>query len=353
LAILGAGVYYLLPGNTNNENPFDPAEAGFNITDTASIGKLFISAADGESVTVERTDSGWMVNKQYPALRSTLDMLLTTMMKQTPLYPVTKSAYENAVRTMSTHGIKTEVYDRAGKKMKVFYVGGPSVNNTGTNMLMEGAKTPYVVETRGFVGYLTPRYTPRIRDWRDRTVFNIPANEIQSVSVQYADKPEHSYTVTRAANDSILVSADAAAMKNPDGLNHKRANMYLRFFSNINCEGYLNGLSDNDTTFKTAPKRASIELVTKKGRTQHVDLYWMAVNKRSKNQKQSNFDEAPQDYDADRMYAVINNYRDTIMVQQLTFHNILRRGKEFYGKDITPPTVSGNQIEIRTNASTH
>ncbi len=349
LAILGAGVYYLLPGN-KEDNPFDPAEAGFTIKDTAAIGKIFLAASDGENVLLERTDSGWVVNKQYPALRSTLDMLLTTMMKQVPLYPVTKNAYENALKTMSTHGIKTEVYDRAGKKIRVFYVGGSAVNNTGTNMLMEGASKPYVVETPGFVGYLTPRYATRLRDWRDRTIFNFSADEIQSVSVQYADKPEHSFTVNRDSNDSVIVTTDPKA-RTAEGLNKNRGNMYLRFFSRINCEGYLNGLADNDTTIKTAPKHSSIDVVTKKGKVQHVDLYWMALNKRSKNQKKSDIGDEPADYDADRMYAVINNYKDTVMVQQLSFHNILRKGREFYGKDIVP-SASAGQYEIKNNAKT-
>ena len=62
LAILGAGIYYMLPGRNGTETPFDPKEAGFTIKDTASIGKVFLAASDGESVLVERTDTGWIVN---------------------------------------------------------------------------------------------------------------------------------------------------------------------------------------------------------------------------------------------------------------------------------------------------
>jgi hypothetical protein len=346
LAVLGAGIYFLLPGNSN-ENPFDEAEAGFTIKDTAAIGRIYLAASDGESITVERTDSGWIVNKQYKALPSTLNMLMATMMTQAPLYPVTKNAYNNVIQTLSTHATKVEIYDRSGKKMKVFYVGGSALNNVGTNMLMEGASKPYVVETPGFVGYLTPRYATKIRDWRDRTIFRATPEEIRSVSVQYAGKPAESYTVTVDNNDSLNVLADAKVMKSPDGLNRKRATMYLRFFGNINCEGYLNGLPDNDTTFKTAPKHSTIELTTKDGKIQRADLYWMALNKRSKNRKQSDIDSLSEDYDSDRMYAVINNYKDTVMIQQLVFHNILRKGAEFYRKDVAPPKASSGQFEIR------
>ncbi len=336
LAILGAGIYYMLPGRNGTETPFDPKEAGFTIKDTASVGKIFLAASDGESVLVERTDTGWIVNHQYKVLQSTLNMLMTTFVKQKALYPVTKNAYANAVETMSTHGIKVEVYDRAGKKMKVFYVGGAAVNNTGTNMLMEGAKTPYVVESEGFVGYLTPRYATRLRDWRDRSVFRLQAEEIKSISVQYPGKPDESFVVSRSDAGEFSVTSTPKIMQLPEGLNKHRAESYMHFFGNINCEGYLNGLSDNDTTIKTAPKHSSIDVVTVKGEKKHVDVYWMAVNRRSKNQKKSDIDITSQQYDSDRMYAIINDYKDTVMIQQLTFHNLFRKAHEFYRKDIVP-----------------
>ncbi len=352
LAVLAAGVYYLLPGNNSSDTPFDPAEAGFTIKDTASIGKIFLAASDGESILAERTDTGWVVNKQYKALKSTVNMVLSTLVKQSALYPVTKNAYNNVIQTLSTHGIKVEIYDRSGKKMKVFYVGGVAVNNTGTNMLMDGAKQPYVVEAEGFVGYLTPRYATRLRDWRDRTIFDIPAEDIKSVSVQYAGKPEESFVVTRGAGENITVSAQPAIMHSPDGLNTQRAATFMRFFSNINCEGYLNGLADNDTTIKTAPKHSTIELTTNKGAVKRIDIYWMAVNKRSKNQKSSDLDDSEQEYDSDRMYAIINDYKDTVMIQQLTFHNIFRKASEFYRKDVVAPKTAG-QAEIKVNSLAH
>ncbi len=333
LAMLAAGVYYLLPGNNDNTNPYDEAEAGFTIEDTAAIGKIFIAGSDGASVLVERTDTGWIVNKQFRALKSTLNMVLVTLMKQEPLYPVTQSAYDNAIKTLSTHSTKVEVYDRGGKKMKVFYVGGSAVNNTGTNMLMEGASRPYVVEAAGFVGYLTARYTSRVRDWRDRTVFDVPASDIASVSVEYAEKPQESFTVKRAG-DSVAVLADKDIMNLPDGLNQKRAASYLSFFSNVNCEGFLNGLADNEETIREAPKYSTVKVVTTNGKVHRADIYWMAINKRSKNVDVSALgEELPGDYDSDRMYAVTNDYKDTVMVQQIVFNNILRKAKEFYYHD--------------------
>lgn len=334
LLVLGFSVYYFLirPGGPN----YRQSEAGFTIKDTASIGKIFLVSSDGASVLVERTDSAWMVNKQYKAMPSTLRLLLTTFTQQAALYPVTQNALDNVVKIMATEHVKVEVYNRQGEKITSFYVGGTAVNNTGTNMLMEGAETPYVVHITSFNGALTPRYSTNILDWRDRTIFNLPADEIKRVAMTYHDKPINSFEIIRVG-DSLQINADPQVAKHLDAPNYRRARVFLKYFTNVNCEGYLNGFPDNDTTIKTAPKHCTIELNGMHGQHQSVDIYWMAINKRSKNISVSNPD-VPDDYDADRFYAIMNNYKDTVMIQQWAFRNIFHKAFEFFQKDGTVAT---------------
>ncbi|MES2703542.1 MAG: DUF4340 domain-containing protein [Bacteroidota bacterium] len=329
LAVLGAGIYFAFFRESTSSS-FSDKEAGFNIKDTASIGKLFLVRPDGESVLLQRTDSGWMLNNRYKALRSTLDQLMGTLVKQMPLYPVTEAAKKNAMEVLSTEGVKIEIYDRAGKKMRVFHVGGTAVSGTGTNMLMDGAEKPYVVHVPGFNGYLTPRYTVRLTDWRDRTVFNIPQEEIKSISVQYAGKPINSYRLVREGGE-LNVIADPSIM-NMQPLNKRRAGVYVRAFTNVNCEGYLNGLPDMKATLETAPLQSTIEVTGLHGQHQRADIYWMAINKRSKNLQTTNPD-VPDDYDSDRLYAVINGGNDTVMIQQFAFRNVFHKAYEFYQSD--------------------
>lgn len=342
LALLGFSVYYFLIKN-NSESPFSATEAGFTVKDTSSIGKLYLAAANDESILVARTDSGWIVNNRYKALPSTLNLLLSTLATQAAVYPVTKSAYDNVVKNMSTNGIKVEVYGRDGSKMKVFYVGGSAAKNNGTNMLMDGASTPFVVQVPGFNGYLTSRFTTKLKDWRDRTIFNIPPDEIKSISVQYASKPINSFVLSRE-NGSLVMKADTNISKNLEVFNTRRANIYVKYFTNVNCEGFLNGLEDMNATLKTAPKQSTIDVTGMHGQRQHIDIYWMALNRRSKNTTVSDAD-VPDDYDADRLYAVINNERDTVMIQYFVFKNIFRKSYEFFQKDVAPSQLSGPQAQ--------
>ena len=330
--LLAFGTYYFI-FNNNSSSPYSATEAGFTTKDTGAIGRIFIASNDGESVLVERTDSCWVVNKTYKAMPSTLNLILNTLATQAALYPVTKNAYETVVKTLSTDAIKVELYDSKGKKMKVFYVGGAAVNNAGTNMLMEGARQPYVVQVPGFAGYITARFTTRMSDWRDRTIFNIAPDEIKSISFQYLDNPINSFILSRD-KDSVTVQADPALMHGLDALNSRRAKAYMKYFSNVNCEGYLNGLEDMNATIRTAPKESSIDIVGMHGQHVHADIYFMALNKRSKNILTHNAD-VPDDYDSDRMYAVVNNGKDTVLIQRYAFRNIFHKAYEFYQKDGT------------------
>ncbi len=333
LLVLGFGIYYFMVSGSNN--PYSASEAGFTIKDTGAIGKLFLVAGNGESILAERTDSGWMVNKQYHALPSAVSLVFRTLASQSALYPVTKAAYNNVIKSLAADAIKVEIYGRDGKKMKVIYVGGVAVNNSGTNMLLEGAHTPYVVHVPGFSGYLTSRYSTQLTDWRDRTIFNMPANEIKSVSVQYPDKPVNSFEITRESG-KVEIKGDPEITKTLDTPNMHRADLFLGYFTNINCEGYLNGLPDNDSTIRQAPKQSSIDITGMHGQHQHVDIYWMALNKRSKNVTTSDPD-VPDDYDADRLYAVVNNYKDTVMIQRFVFGRIFRKCFEFFQYEAPHP----------------
>ncbi len=342
LAILGTSIYFFI--FKKEDNPYGAKEAGFTIKDTASVYKIFIATNDNESITAERKDGVWMLNGTMRALPSMVDLILLTVHNQEPLYPVTKNAYEEAVKNMAAEGIKVELYDKNNKKITVFYVGGVSANGGGTNMLIEGAKMPYVVQTPGFSGSLRPRFSTKISDWRDRTVFNVPASDLKSVSVQYADKPINSFVFTKS-QDSYTVTGDPAVTIGVGPLNNGRAKVYGTYFTNINCEGYLNGFAGMDTVIKNATKMSTIEVETIKGEKQHADIYWMPINKRSKNKLRPNED-VPDEYDADRMYAVINGGKDTALIQTLTFFKVLRKSYEFFQKDIPRQEQKGTPKNV-------
>jgi len=326
LGLLSFAVYYVL--RPAAENPFDAKEAGFNVKDSSTIGKVFIADFENQTILIERTDTGWLLNKQYRALPSMVRLVLGTLHLQQPLYPVTKAVLPNAIKQLSTTGTKIEVYDRKGAALVKFYVGGSAPNATGTIMMVEGASTPYVVHIQSFNGDLETRFSAHLKDWRDRTVFDVPAGAIKSVSVKYFTKPEHSFVLTNEGSE-IKVKGKMPEGKKESDLNLHNAHLYLGYFANINCEGYLNGSEGMDSLIRTGKRHSVIDIEDTSGKDHHVEVYWMPLNKRSKNMRTADPD-VPDDFDTDRYFALINGNKDTVMIQQYVFKTIFRKMKEFY-----------------------
>jgi len=323
LGILGAGVYFFV--FADNGNPFGAGQANFSVRDTAAIRKIFLSRTNGQSVELTRTDSGWVVNGSYAARQAPVNLLLGTMKRQEAKFPVPENAHNNIVRSLAGNSVKVEVYDVSGL-IKTFFVGGQAHNSEGTFMLMQGAQRPYVVQVPGFIGYISPVYDTDPLNWRSRSVFNLPAEQIREVAVTYPAEPVNSFVIRQEGG--IRVSADPAAA-NGQPVNEGRVRSYLQFFTDINAEGYLEDIPGIDSTIASMPHFCSIGVTSTTGWKQQVDIYLMPLNKRSKNMAVPE----PSDYDADRFYAVFNNKKDTAIIQNFTFEKLFRRAPEFYGSE--------------------
>jgi hypothetical protein len=343
LAVLGLGVYYFL---FSNKNVFGVDEAGFTVEDTAAVYKIFLADKSGNMIKLERKEKGWVVNDTMPAIEATVNSLLKTMHQQQAMYPVAENTHNMVVKILATKGIKVELYDKKDDLMKVFYVGGQVGSISGTQMLIEGAKRPYVVQVPGFEGYLTPRYSVDIKDWRDRTVFDVAQGDLKSVSIQYPDQPLNNFTLSQDEKGNISVAANPELMKQP--FNERRAKVYTGFFEKVYSEGYLNGSTDLGSIIAAAPKKCALDIASKSGQTYHVDIYWMPVGKRSKNLDVHDPD-VPDGYDADRYYAVANNFKDTLVIQRYTFNKLFRKGYEFFSADDKEPMLTPDDTIRRHN----
>lgn len=327
LAILGTGAYFFV--FKDKASVFGESEAAFNIQDTSNVGEVFLARNDGEEITLTRTDSGWVLNKAYKARTSNVNNLLGTLRMQQAQYPVPETMHNSVIKSLAGGAVKVELYNRKKEKINTFYVGNEAFNYKGTYMLQEGAKTAYVVQIPGFNGYLTPYYSTDFDDWRDRSVMNLKPEEVKSFSINYTAEPGNSFSITQDANGPV-VTTDSS---NNNPLNKRRASAYLRFFTDIYCEGYLNDIPGMDSTIASVPKFCEMNVVAKNGWKQHIDIYKMPINKRSKNLNTSD----DSDYDIDRFYGVINNYKDTVLLQAYTFDKFFRRGIEFYQADPSDP----------------
>lgn len=332
LGVLGFGVYYLF--GRNSDGLYSEKDANFTFRDTAAIGKIFLVENDGKSILVERGKSNqWMVNKKFPAMPVQVLNILTCLKMQSALKPVSALEHDRVVKMLAGLGVKVEVYDREGNKMRSFYVAGQGPNYHGSYMILENADQPYLVEIQGFEGYLTPRYTTDLNEWRSREVFALAPKDIRSISVKYPLEMLNSFTMDNsAAKPTVLL--DPQLQPGFTDLNEKRVNDYLGFYTRVNSEGYLNGAESLDSIIKSSIPRATITVTPKTGKTTQLDVFWIELTDKEKDfSDQTSTDPAKRPKNVERMYAVNQSTHDTLLIQMLSFEKLFRRGYEFYQKD--------------------
>jgi hypothetical protein len=332
LAAGGAGFWWW---TQNGDDAKAKREATFKVDDIGSITKIVLTREDKEQSTLTKTDAGWMVNNKYAARQELTDQLLDAIKRIETLSPVPKRAHDNVLKEMLQKNIRVEIYTGKDKPERVYFVGGPTLDNAGTYMIQEidgkPASRPYIIYVPGLQGYVTSRYATNPEVWRSRAVFNTDPARIQAVTISYKDKPTESFTIAKNAADSLTFYTYDNKIPQPQP---KQAflKVFTSYINTITVETYANSSVKRDSILKQAPY-ASIKVVNKDKSTQTVNLYYQEANKRSKRE----FDEKGNEVliDVDRLWVGLNENKDFAVGQYVLFGKLLRKPVDFFIADIT------------------
>jgi hypothetical protein len=319
---------------TTNTSTFKRSQSDFAVNDTSNITMIFMSDKNNNTLKMTRQLPGynWIINDKYPGHKFNINMLLETMLNIQVKEPVPMAARNNMIRELSVNAVKVEIYqwvyriDLFGirlfpheKLTKVYYVGGATQNNRGTFMLMQDSPDPFITYLPGLRGFVSPRYMPIEKYWRDYTVFKKKVDEIASVRVEFPAVPEQSFLIINKHDDNIeLVSL----IDNKKIINYDKFKIlnFLSAFRNLNFEALLNDMDQNikDSILSSQPFTV-ITLTDTKGISNTIKTF----------HKKSGYDETdyngkPLAYDLDRAYALVNDGKDFTLIQFFVFDKILK-----------------------------
>ncbi len=311
---------------------FKDRTKNFAVQDTASITKIFLADKKNKTVLLEKTGVGeWLLNSRFKARNSGVNMLMETLKNLVPKYPVPEAAHNTIVSYLAVSSVKVEIYqsvyriDIFGLKLfphekltKTYFVGGATPNNMGTYMLMEGADVPFVVHLLGFRGYVAPRYTTIAKNWRDHTVFRINLSDIKSVTMELPRDPKNSFKVIndnrklsllRLETNEIIPQYDTLKLLN-----------FLTSFADIRFEAILNEMDPvrRDSIINSVPENI-LTIVDNEGDSSEIVTFLKPNDNRS-------FDMEGNIYvhDLDRLYALVNQRQDFVLIQYYVFDKVLR-----------------------------
>ncbi|HOY31123.1 MAG TPA: DUF4340 domain-containing protein [Bacteroidales bacterium] len=334
LVIILAVITALLFLVKNRMNTLNEKYSDFAVDDTASVTKVFLADKDNNTITLLRTGpSKWSINNEYTASKDAITMLLKTLMSVEVKEPVSKAGREQVVKLLATNSTKVEIYQKVyrislfdkiklfphEKLTKTYYVGCATQNNMGTYMLIEGADTPYITHIFGFRGFLTTRYSPLIKDWRDHTIFNLKYPVVKSVRVQIQDDHGQSFKAVKTSQKNFhITSLDS----NKSVMNYDTVKLMELFssFEDVRFEALLNDMEPlKKDSIVSSPPYIIIDVENTDGNIYNVTTFLRKAAPDEIDQEGK-----PVIYDRDRLYALINDKKDLTLIQFYVFSDIFK-----------------------------
>jgi hypothetical protein len=223
------------------------------------------------------------------------------------------------VKDIATRRTKVEIFNHDNQKINGFYLGSPSNEYNGNFMLMEGGKSPFIVNVPGFEGFVSAAFFLNEAEWRSRAVFSFNPGDIKSVYVKYSVQPDSSFTLVKNAENIFeLISGN----KPSENLNPEIANYYLKQYNLLNSESLLLNNDKRDSLLATEPVCA-ITVIDNSGKATDLKIYYRPVTERTK--MQFSYENKPMQFDMDKFYGIYGNNQSFAIIQNFVF------GKLFVG----------------------
>lgn len=341
IAILLGGITFWLIMREPGKGTPNPELRNFAVEDTASITKIFLADNTPKQVTLTReADGRWKVDGKYYARPDAVRTLLVTIHDISVREPVGQKARENVVKKLITGSTKIEIY--AGDKLiRQYYVGGETADMMGTYMLLSdvsdpeeivNSSEPFIMEIKGFNGYLTPRYFTNKAEWRDRTAFRYFAPDIRSIKVTHGgEAAPGSFIVTQSPGNKFGLQTITGQPLPFDTIAVKQ---YISYFGNIGFENFVTDLKQSTMdSILASPPAHTITVTDASNKKTEIRMF---LKKNDGMAPEDSTADMPPPFDPDRMYAQLGT-GDFVIVQYYVFGKLLQTPEYFLPRRTVAP----------------
>ncbi len=335
LIVLGGALGYFL--YTYAPSTLEKKESDFAVRDLKDVTRVLLTDEKGNKLELKKNDKEtWIVNDGYEAGDEPLHLLFTALQKMTVRGPVPLNGIDNVLRELVKKHSRVEVFTSGDKPERVFYVGGPTLDDKGTYMIMEVdgkmAKRPYITYIQGLNAYLTSRFNTDSMYWRTRWVYRNTSANIKSVAVEYKYDSTQSFYINKNVEGQFVVENYKHQIENQPKQTY--IEQYLDFFGQVSVEAFKNNYAGKDSVLQTEPF-CVITLVDNEGATHRSVLYHAPITDASR--VLADEQGRPLKFDIEHFYAQYNNGRDFAIVQYYVWNKVLRQYQDFFRKPIKRP----------------
>lgn len=325
LMVAAAAIYVLVIRKPLRSYSGDGTD--FAIEDTGSITKFFVANARNEKVLLtKQPDGNWMVDNKVFADLNKVNLLLQTMHDIKMRNPLGENQYNTVIKDLTAAGIKVEFYE-GDDLIKTIYVGQATLDQSGTFMMIDGAKTPFVTHIQGFVGYLTPRFPTNPVKWKTKLIFDEDANNIANISVSYPITPQQSFTIDNTSASPVLKDGEGNAVQADVNF----IKFYVASFKQLYTEAYDdNFTATQHDSIANGDAYCVIKLTDKGGKVQSLKLHIKGIDLKTK----SRYDDTGTEltFDTDKYFGFVNNDNNMMYIQSYSFGRVLKKLSDFKKK---------------------
>ena len=272
LVVLAGGIWFASQQNQQQKLEALGYDRSFAVENIAVVSRIFLADRQGNQTILTKKGSQWQYRDQFVVNESAITNLLHAIENVTVKQKPANAAVPNMIEDLATNGIKVEIYDQQSRLLKAYYVGGSTIDERGTYMIMDGADQPYVCYLPDREGNLRFRYNLKGTDWRDKTLFSAALEDIQSVAVEYPKQKNKSFKVEFRNNQHHVLPLYHWMTIADAPVNQAAIERFLIGFNRLAAEAFENKNPRRDSVEQLIPF-CRIQLVLKDSTIQEASLY--------------------------------------------------------------------------------
>ena len=324
---------------TRKSGTMDDSQKDFAVKDTAAITAIFMANTTGSESLLEKTENGWILNKEYEIIDYNVQQLLGSIYNLTVRDIVPKSARENINKRMASGSTKVEIYYTdyrisigklrlfKFKNKKSYYLGQPTRDNLGNYAIMEGADIPCVVHVPGFRGFAGAKFSALPDDWRSHNVVRLRQSQIQEIVSTDISNNANSFRITRSGNRGFDIFNLA---KNQQISPYDTLHLldFLSEFRDLNYESMVYDISAGEKVSILKNKFKEISITDVDGKKTTITMFHLE-NEYNEGEFEHEID-FMESYSRDRFYAVFNGNTNEIFICQYFVFDRIVQPVEFF-----------------------
>jgi len=201
---------------------------------------------------------------------------------------VSDSSRDNMLKLLASSSKRVEIYTGGNEPAKIWYVGIPTPDHTGTLMLLEipgvgRSEEPYIVHMEGFTGFLSTRFFTNEMEWRYTGIFEYPHLEVSKVRMINHMIPADSWEVRFSGGNNLELwscSAQGASSTKAISFDTTAVKEQLLLYKKIHVESFNTQLSEQQTdSLQQAQAAYTLEVIDNQGKSTTIDLHLKPTKK--------------------------------------------------------------------------